>query len=338
MKKDQKTEASMDAGIKGFQYPLGKVDVSASKRAFGGLEKKKRKSRQDENVDAFFSLVARFLAEGDKISKKDETVKKRGEQWVITDDDTGVEVGSYKDRKTAWEKQRMRRKQGQLRKDREKNKKQTSSESFEHDIVQDILSENSLSYMFDQNPTSEDSASWEELVSRVNPETLQSDQKLRNLMQNLDKCRVKVLQLAMKSIDNVLKKAGKFSILGGTKVKREENGELTLEFDVQIEDMNKALPLFLHIRHNKPLIGLPDLARNQLNSLPHDDAKMLRAELMHAQETELDRMDLAVKAAEKRDAYLRNVQDKMDKTVSSLSPMQIALLKNVLKLKYRGMK
>jgi hypothetical protein len=50
-----------------------------------------------------------------------EVVRKRGDRWVLYDDHTGVEIGSYKNRKAAWDQQRIRRQQGKFNRKRTAN-------------------------------------------------------------------------------------------------------------------------------------------------------------------------------------------------------------------------
>src|SRR4051812_44919602 len=81
-------EASMVGNIKGFEAPIANV-----------LQRK----LTPEELAIFQKLVAKNELEFD------ETVKKRGNSYVHFDDKTGAELGTYKDRQTAWERQRQKR-------------------------------------------------------------------------------------------------------------------------------------------------------------------------------------------------------------------------------------
>ncbi len=49
-----------------------------------------------------------------------EVVRKQGNQWVVFDDHTGVQIGAYKNRKAAWDAQRVRRQQSKFSRGKKK--------------------------------------------------------------------------------------------------------------------------------------------------------------------------------------------------------------------------
>lgn len=279
-----------------------------------------------------------------------ETVKKRGSAWVVFDDDTGVELGSYPDRKTAWEKQRQHRQQAQAKKKtqaaanklrrklmRKKKDKKKVSESFLNTLVANLLSENMVSYVFEQSPTSEDELGWEELITRISHETLQSDPKLAALIDATHKARIKVLNKAVDSVKKTLESTKAFTV-DKIKASKDAEGKIVVNFVVLMKQAKKALPFIIGIQHNKPVISFPEESKAHLNAMATDESKLLRAELLHAQETLLDNMDDIAKAASKRNRYLGDKEKQLDKMVRNMVPLEIALLKNLLKAKYKGMK
>lgn len=287
-------------------------------------------------------IANRLFDEGDQ----NEVVRKRGQTWVVYDDSTGVETGSYRDRKTAWAKQRIRRTQEKLRKAQNakthRRKKPKARARHEHydfavQVARSLLNENMLSYMFEQDPSKTgDSSTWQELISKVSNKTLQSDPKLKRLMDLVQKAKSKLLNKAIGQVKNTLQATKHFTV-EDVRAGRSETGDIAVQFTVQMQDNGTAIPLGLEIQNNKPLITFPGNSRTELNTMANEESKLLRAELMHAQETALDGLDDVANAAHKRDAYLHDTQKKLDKIVSGLVPMQIALLKNLLKAKYKGM-
>src|SRR3982751_2953367 len=68
----------------------------------GGFQDPKKKRKKKKNEDAFADMIAQALL---------EVVKKKGGVWKLYDDQTKTELGSYKDRKAAWNAQRIKRMQ-----------------------------------------------------------------------------------------------------------------------------------------------------------------------------------------------------------------------------------
>lgn len=303
----------------------------------GGFQDPKKKKKRKRNEDLCDAIVAAILQ---------EVVKKKGGVWKLYDDSTGAELGSYRDRKAAWTAQRIKRQQAKFRNQQTKHKKHNHPkkvqhakfrhhEQFAHAVAQALLE--ASPYVFEQSPTSEDSLGWDAFVSRLSHEVLQSDPKLKNILVGLYKTRIKVLQLAYKQISDVLHKTGQFEV-DKAKTDKQEDGEPVLMFDINILAAKKKVPIGIVIQHDKPVFRIPDETKAFLNSLATQESKLLRAELMHVQETVLDNIHDVTKAAEKRNNYLKNMESKMDKMLSSMVPLQIALLRNLIKSKYKGMK
>ena len=66
------------------------------------------------------------------------------------------------------------------------------------------------------------------------------------------------------------------------------------------------------------------------------NSKLLRAELLHIQESELDNIDDVVRATEKRDNYFRNLEKNLDKAITDWSPIEISLVKKLLRTKFKN--
>lgn len=91
-----KSEASTVGAIKGFSAP------------FGSKPTKKRKEKKNPNKpygesELFENAVIMSILN----KKKNEVVRKRGDQWTVFDDDTGAQLDTFPTRSAAWEKQRQ---------------------------------------------------------------------------------------------------------------------------------------------------------------------------------------------------------------------------------------
>jgi hypothetical protein len=351
-------EASTMAGgnVKGFAGPLGGV-VKRTK----GKKKKINPSAPYGDADLFEMLATYSLLYDKPLS---EVVKKKGTRWTVVDDKTGVALGSYDDRKTAWEKQRIIRQQKKSKtkipkpkpKDHPTPKNtvkiapkaklapiaQVAKEQFMKEVKKSIvglLSEGGsmISYVFEQAPTSEDSISWEKFISKLSPETILADPKLKSILKNVAKIEIKILSKSLSALSDILASLGSFEVIRGS-VDQDENNDLFMGFAVKIEGSNQKLNFGIKLENGRPLILFPEETRHILNSTPSDESKLLRAEMMHIQETVFDDMSEVVDATAKRDKYLKNVELKIDKAIDRLNPLEIAVLKNLLKNKYKGVR
>jgi hypothetical protein len=335
-KKKKKDEATTTANVGGYlgRFP-GPILRNPARFDPYGIEKPVKKKKK-----TFIDLVA-----GHVIDSKNETVKKRGSTWVLYDDRTGVEIGSYRDRKTAWAKQRLKRNQDKIkrtqqqamRKRKKKQKGKTKKESLITALAHMLLNENSLNYSFENQPIGMDNVIWDDFVNKITPETLHSDPKLKSILDEMQQSKTKVLKKAFDKLRVILEKTKHFEVLD-VKGTRDPYGQPAAEFTVKMLGNNATVCLGLEIHNGRPLVCLPEETKQQLNSICNDESKLLRAELMHVQETEFDNMNDTIAVAKRRDKYLNSVMKELDKHVGGMIPMQIALLKNLLKAKYKGMK
>ncbi len=333
-KKKKKDEATTTANIGGYlgRFP-GPILRNPARFDPYGIEKPPKKKKK-----SFIDLVAGHVMDG-----KNETVKKRGSTWVLYDDKTGVEIGSYRDRKTAWAKQRLKRNQDKIKRMQQqatrkrKKKQKAKKESLITALAHMLLNENSLNYSFENQPIGMDNVIWDDFVNKVTPETLHSDPKLKSILDEMQQSKVKVLKKAFDKIRIILEKTKHFEVVD-VKATRDPYGQPAAEFTVKMLGNNAAVCLGLEIHNGRPLVCLPEETKQQLNSICNDESKLLRAELMHVQETEFDNMNDTIAVAKRRDKYLNSVMKELDKHVGGMVPMQIALLKNLLKAKYKGMK
>lgn len=361
-KKNESSTAG--ASLKGFSAPFG-VRVIRRKRNVkdNNVSKPYGEPELYEHASALAALT------GLPIETVLEVVKKSGNRYVVTNDKTGSTVGSYEKASDAWEKQRLVRKQNKNKNSQKtksatqkppktkdkaqkaptakkapkaqkapkpkvsKVKKEQFLKQLKERFAQVLKEGNMLSYVFEQNPTSSDSAQWEKFISHLSRETVMADPKLKAILQNVAKNEAKILGMAVNQIKKVLENVGPFQV-NQKGVDQDAHGDVIMNFDVAIEG-SKKLGFAVKIENGHPLILFPDETRMTLNTLSTDESKLLRAEIMHIQETVLDNMHDVVQATEKRDSYLRGMQDKLDKVIGSFGPLEVAMLKNLLKQKYK---
>ncbi len=336
----KKHEASTTAAIKGASAPYG-----------APVRRKKSNPSAPYGEDELFESI---IAEAEMNEEDvEEVVKKRGSVWVHHDDKTDAELGSYKDRDTAWEKQRQHR----ARKKREKEragktkqkkspepapiggKKVTKEAVMEHimGMMKKVLNESAISYVFEQPQNSEESMAWDRFVGALSKESIMSDNRLKAILLGLEKSEMGLLNKAVKSVKSALEGSG-FPVKNPKAVKDAANGEVAVNMVVELEENKKEVEVVVRVENGRPLIFLPDRTKNTINTLNNDESKLFRAELISVQEKELDLMDDLVKASDKRDNYLKNLEGKIDKMVRGLGPLEIAVMKNLLKNKYKNIR
>jgi len=320
MAKVKKESSSLSSGnVKGFLGPL-----SSSKKS-----KKNNVSKPYGEPDLFESQVA--LKELN--SCIDEVVVKRGEKWAVIDNETGAQVGSYDDRQAAYDRQKQIKKQH----DFQRKTKQEALEIIKKAFVSLLKEGSMLSYVFEQNPTNDNSVFWDKFIAQLSKETVLSDDKFKALLMNIAKNEVRLLNSAVDAVAKVLEDTKSF-IVKKKNVDHDSQGNVAYHFSVHMKENNKKLDFGVKLEHGRPVIIFPDVSRQILNSLSNDESKLLRAELIHAQETALDNMDSVEKSLKKRNEYLNNLENKMDRMLNSLNPLQISMLRTLLKNKYKTLR
>jgi hypothetical protein len=330
-------EVSSLGDIKGSSAPFGSKDTS------------------EKNLSAPYQQLEDFIAMNvAKNGDLPEVVKKRGDHWVMFDDEKKeVVLGTFDDRETAWDKQRMHRKRKKTEKELQKKMKQRRKnvgepktektpirkENFEFlkEKIKAVLSENRITYFFEQAPGDKDAVEWENFVEKLSKETLMSDKKFKNIIINLEKSKIKVLKNAANVVkDSLSRSKGKFQVSDMTTKRDEMTGDIKVFFNVYLKGASQELPFSIKIENARPLIHIPPPTANQLNMISSEESKLLRAELIHVQETQLNNVEDIITASEKRNNYLKTLEGKIDKFINNLQPVEIAVLKRLLKLKYKG--
>jgi len=366
-------EASVTGNIKGFAAPFGSTPT---KRKRG--RPKRNPSKPFGEAAMFENQVALALLGEDEFG---EVVRKRGDQWVMHDDDTDAALATFQNREDAWSKQRQHRaqraaekksksteKQRQLRsltptiekprvkvkpkmapkpklakkptteKDRQARAKARKVEVVLFKALKNLKEANMISYVFENAPESEQAVVWEKFVSRLSKETVMSDPKLKSILQKMAKSEAKLLAKAVSEIKQTLGATGSFQVEQKGSDQDATTGDIKVNFVVHLKEGDVSLSFAVKLENGRPLILFPDESRTALNTMGTQESKLLRAELMHVQETALNNMDDVVLVTAKRDSYLSKLEGKVDKTLNNMGPLEMAMLKYLVKNKYKGVR
>jgi hypothetical protein len=331
-----------------------------------GTKTNKKKLKASKPFDELVAIAESLEMDLEALGEEDvdEVVKKKGDMWIFYDDETGVQRGAYQDRDQAWEVQRRQRKLAAAKREKEKRQKantdgaqpskklKTRATPLEQPSERDrkktrikkenveklkkMLKESFMTYMFEQAPESNDALMWEKFLERLSRETVMSDPKLKSILEKSIKSETNTLKKAVEMIKSGLEGTKSFQIKEKGIQKDKENNRIKSEFVVHLKKNNADLNFAVIIENGRPLIMFPDESKNMLNQLGNDESKLLRAELMHIQETVLDEMSEITSMNEKRNKYLQTLQDKIDKTIEGFNLLEIAMLKYILKTKLKG--
>jgi len=176
---------------------------------------------------------------------------------------------------------------------------------------------------------------WEEYVSKLSSSILTADKKLSKFQDAIEKASNDVLASAMK---NFKKRARKLNFdIETSEVKREDGtGKSYVEFSIgDREGAARVAPMYIFIDAGRPDLKMSSNAKAALMKLDPERSKKLRGELMEFKDTVLGSMDAISAAVSRRDAYLSDIEKKLDKQLSTMGPIEIQLLKRLLVKKYR---
>lgn len=331
------------AGIVGVQQP--------------GQQMVKKKFTLDPEI--LEKIVADAVLHGRKLK---EVVRKKGSLYALYDDDSERLVASFKKRSDAWKKQRMRRQHVKLQKQQNKKKKgeekkhkeltkhmlgpkafhpkkpkKNVRESLRDAFVKVLLKESSggvLSYIF-ETPTNTASVEWDNFLRTVSKEAILADPKLKQVVGSMMKAEGSILKKAGNIVKAELQKAG-FEVRNFKMGSDNEENRVRIDFDVISKQDKKTFSFGIKIDNGRPLVLIPDETRNELNALNSPGTKLLRSTLISTQEIELDKLEALVKSTGKRDQYLASLEGQIDSMINDLGPLELAMVKRLLKTKYKN--
>lgn len=172
---------------------------------------------------------------------------------------------------------------------------------------------------------------WDEYVSRLSKQAVASDKKFKKMQDAISQKSVLALKNAFDVLAKGLGKKKFLAKIGG------DAGNSALSFSVQDKESKGTVGPFTILVDNGVLRVEPtETARSSLINLSPDRSKLLRAELITLQDDHFDNIGSDIdKEIERRDSYLSSLEEKQDKFISSLSPLEVAILKNLIVTKYR---
>ena len=175
---------------------------------------------------------------------------------------------------------------------------------------------------------------WDERMVKLSKAALEADKKLQSLQKNIEKKGESTISTAFQIIQKTLKPRKMQAKSDG--IKKDQSRQKTfLQFTITV-DMTDVGPFYIFVENGKPKIEMSDEAKKLLMKIEAEKAKLLRAELITAQEDSLDIMSDIQDAVEKRDTYLDKLESRVDDFVSGLNATELTVLKNLLVQKYRG--
>lgn len=315
-------EASTVAVVKGVQMPLG------------AKGKKKNNPSKPYDEEEIYS----------------ERIEKQGDEWVVIDPRTGAHVDKASSRDAAREKQRQRgitqkrepgdgpesknltKAQKRTVKQRRPKKQKLGLESIKQ-VLRTLRESSMLSYVFeDVNETNE--SLWEGFVGKLPREVVMADEGLMTTLESVAKNEARVLARSVHEIKKMLESTGNFVVERQEADTDPDSGDIRMPFSVMIKGPEEKSLLFgIKLDEGKPSVLFPEESRHALNTMMTQESKLLRAELMHIQETILDSFNEVVEACLKRDAYLKEMQNRLSGMVSELNLVETAMLKRLLKKK-----
>lgn len=175
---------------------------------------------------------------------------------------------------------------------------------------------------------------WDERMVKLSKGALEADKKLQGLQKNIEKKAETVINSAFSAIQKALKPRKMPAKSNGIK-KDPQRQKTFLQFVVQMEGQDIG-PFYVFVEGNRPKIEMSDEAKKKLMSVDPESAKMLRAELIMAQENVLDGMTDVTSAVQKRDSYLDKLEQKVDGFLSNLNGTELSVAKSLMVQKYRG--
>jgi hypothetical protein len=340
-KKDGVEEASVVAGIKGFQAPIGSKGKKKNNpsKPFG----------EDEISEGIY-----VEAEDEEI---EERIEKRGDVWVVIDPRTGAQVDTAISRKDARDKQ----KQHGITQKRDPNKAGNAVSSTDKSrtvkhrkpqvskkienlkrMIRRVMKEsNMISYMFDS--TSPSVSLWESAIQKLPRHVVQSDAKLYEILEGIARAEAKTLARSVMEIKRVLEAAGPFLVERQAADQDPETGDVRMPFSVQIgkddiEGGKKKLLFGVKLEGMKPCILFPETSRTELSEMLTNESRLLRAELMHVQETVLDKIAEVIEASSHRDMYLDEMHKRLHESVKGMNFVEAVVLKKLVREKLKGVK
>jgi len=314
-------EASSVAGVKGFQMPIG------------------AKGKKKNNPSKPYGEPELY----------ERRVEKRANGWVVIDPRDGSEHGPAASRDAARELQRSlgitvpKGQQGpgdQPKANKARTLKPESVKRLLKKLKESgkdpsaLLERSMISFIFKE----ENKPSWNTFLEKLSRNMVESDQGLNETLRFMAQTEAKTLARSVMEIKKVLESTGRFMVERMEADQDPETGDVRMPFRVSMGEGVEPLMFGVKLEASKPLILFPENSRKALNNMMTQESKLLRAELMHIQETALDAINDVIEASLKRDAYLNEMHSRLSEVLGGMSLVEVSIVKNLVKERLKGVK
>lgn len=175
---------------------------------------------------------------------------------------------------------------------------------------------------------------WDDFISKVSNKAIAGDAGYKRLQMNIEKATQASIGQATKIIQKIL--GGEARVRVSKEPGRTDGGQVYSPFNIEV-DAASVGPIYLYVDKGLPAIEMSDEAKNSLSKVSPESAKAIRAALASAQDS-LEKVSGVADAVAQRDTYLTKLEQKVDKMIAGLSPLQVSMMKQLLVKKYRGTK
>ena len=314
----------------GPQLPLGEIGLEAlrqlvnnriseivrKKEGGGGYNlyaPNKGKKKSAKPVGTFPSRLAAKRAELARFPPKDpEQLKRARKRLDKLAKDPKKRIDQEKQELSARKPRRI----GKSARERKKAKKEAFIRSLSDALSERLFREEELP-----------GSPWDERISGLHPDALGQDKKLHKYHQGMEKASFGALGDGHRALAKVMR--GLAKINPGDISRDPERGKMFMPITMDV-DGDEIGPIHLYIDGGHVCIEISPEARESIASLDPTLAKDLRGGLMSFQEDHLPKIDRARLAWSERDNYLDNLHKKLEKTVSSMSRVEVHLARQLM--------
>lgn len=209
-----------------------------------------------------------------------------------------------------------------IKKKKSKKNESNKKDFMEKKIISIILKKNLHESVLLEEP---------DIFNMLPLKILDNDGKLKKYKKEIEKKSKDVLNNAFLTIRKNVNSKVKLESEG---IKQDTGGNYYFSFNAILDNVSIG-PININIVNDIPIIDLTSDAKAALTKIKPESAKIFRADLMITQEKVLDNIKDLYDVVTNRNKYLKNLEDKIDKYIVSLSPVELSLIKNLLKRKYR---
>ncbi len=177
------------------------------------------------------------------------------------------------------------------------------------------------------------SSQWDEFVKKVSDKALKGDAGFQRVMSRVDRELQGTLGKALKTVQKEVGAAARVKPLG---TKKHEDGRTYIAFKLEAEGGSVG-PVYIYSHNGVPRIELSDEAKAGITKVDPATARGIRGALSATQDA-LESIESIRSMTSERDAYLSKMERDLDEQIGSMSPVKLALLRQLLVKKYRGSK